>query len=526
MVSLRKSQLRWSLLAVGTICVLFASQPAGAEDAAEIDPSVREMATRIDQLIQSRLDQERISPAPLADDGDFARRAYLDLVGTIPTVAQTRAYLEDDAETKRAQLIAKLMRSPAYPTHMANTWRNLVLEPTDQPGMIQSQVGLQSWLRNRFNENIRYDRLVEEFITTTRGNNGAGYFYTAQQLKPELLASEVSRVFLGLQLECAQCHDHPFDRWKQRDFWGMAAFFAQLEQQDRNQVGPQRFDIVDRNSGDVMLPDTEEVVAPAFPGAKNDYASLGGTRRQQLAIWMVSKDNPFMARRAVNWAWAHLMGRGIVHPADDMSPQNTPSHPELLDELTTYFKSSGFDLRKLIMTIALTDTYARSSQAVAESESPEALFARMAVKTLTPEQLYDAFLKVGLLRSSNPDASMDNPLQDPQRVAFISRMRTAGKDPTVFETGMPQALAIMNGPPVSIATNPETSGLLKALSAPFLSDEQRLNVLFLAAYSREPNPQELQEYQAFLSTQQDQPAQALADVMWVLTNSAEFMLNH
>ncbi|MEW4455587.1 DUF1549 and DUF1553 domain-containing protein [Bremerella sp. JC817] len=480
------------------------------------------MANRIDALVQARLESENIQPAPLASDGEFLRRVSLDLVGSIPTVAQTRAYLQDTAPDKRQKLVESLVHSPAHPTHMATTWRSLILEPTDDPLSLQNEAGLQTWLRGKFAQNVRYDRLVEEFLTATQGNDGPGYFYAAQELKPELLAAETSRIFLGLRLECAQCHDHPFDRWRQQDFWGMAAFFAQLERPGDNNIGLARFDIVDRNRGEVTLPESDEVVPPAFPGTTVSYASLGGTRRQQLAIWMVSRDNPFMPRRAVNWAWSHMMGRGFVHPADDMSPQNKPSHPELLDELTTYFIRSGFDLRQLLQTIALTETYARSSEAVSDSQAPDDLFARMAVKSLTPEQLFDALLKVGLLQP--PNAMVEN---DPQRSQFVARMRTAGKDRTEFDTGMPQALAVMNGPPVSTATNVETSGLLKAMSAPFLSDEQRLNVLFLAAYSRTPNQQELDRYKQFLAeAEPDQQSAALGDVLWVLANSAEFMLNH
>ncbi|MBI1247787.1 DUF1549 domain-containing protein [bacterium] len=510
----------FALLLLGSLAI---SRPLVAEEV-ESDSHVKmlAMAARIDALIQQRLDTENVQAAPLASDGEFIRRAYLDLVGNIPTVAQTRAYLEDNAPDKRQRLIAQLLKSPAHPTHLANTWRTLILEPTDDPLQLRNEAGMQRWLRGKFAQNLRYDRLVEEFLTATQGNNGPGYFYAAQQLKPELLAGETSRIFLGLQLECAQCHDHPFDRWKQHDFWGLAAFFAQLERPGDDNVGLARFDIVDRNQGEVTLPESEEIVPPAFPGSTANYASLGGTRRQQLAIWVVSRDNPFMPRRAVNWAWAHMMGRGIVHPADDMSPQNAPSHPELLDELTEYFIHSGFDLRLLLETIAITDTYARSSQAVADSEAPAKLFARMAVKSLTPEQLYDAMLKVGLLKG--PDEALQN---DGNRNQFVARMRTAGKDRTQFDTGMPQALAVMNGPPVSTATSPETSELLKALSAPFLSDQQRLNVLFLAAYSREPNQAELDRYTQFLSqVEPQQRPQALGDILWVLSNSAEFMLNH
>ncbi|MEW4565003.1 DUF1549 and DUF1553 domain-containing protein [Bremerella sp. JC770] len=516
-------RIAYGLASCAVLSLLAWASELPAEDVAHQASSMQVMAARIDELVQAKLDRKKVSAAPLATDGEFIRRAYLDLVGNIPTVAQTRAYLQDDSPDKRQQLIAQLLRSPAHPTHLANTWRALVLEPSDDPQRLQNEQGLQLWLRGKFSENVRYDRLVEEFLTATQGSNGPGYFYTVQDLKPEMLASETSRIFLGLQLECAQCHDHPFDRWKQHDFWGLAAFFAQLERPTNdNLVGLGRFDIVDRNVGEVTIPETDEVVPPAFPGSTENYASFGGTRRQQLAIWMVSRDNPFMPRRAVNWAWAHMMGRGIVHPADDMSPQNLPSHPELLDELTDYFIRSGFDLRLLLHTIAITETYARSSEAVSDSQAPPELFARMAVKSLTPEQLYDAFLKVGLLKSDAAMMPMDG-----RRDQFVARLRTASKDRTYFDTGMPQALAVMNGPPVSTATSPDTSGLLKALSAPFLSDKQRLNVLFLAAYSRTPNQDELKRYEEFLKqAEPDQQSAALGDVLWVLANSAEFMLNH
>ena len=238
-----------------------------AEDLTEEETAkMHAMAHRIDELVLAKLQAEQVPPAPPASDGEFVRRAYLDLVGSIPTVAQTRAYLEDNSADKREKLIAQLLKSPAHPSHLATTWRALVLEPTDDPTSLQNEQGLQQWLREKFSENVRYDRLVEEFLTATQGNNGPGYFYAAQELKPELLAAETSRIFLGLQLECAQCHDHPFDRWKQHDFWGVAAFFAQLERpNDDNNLGLGRFDIVDRSSGEVMIPDTEEVVKPSFP---------------------------------------------------------------------------------------------------------------------------------------------------------------------------------------------------------------------------------------------------------------------
>ncbi|WP_158264883.1 DUF1549 and DUF1553 domain-containing protein [Blastopirellula marina] len=507
------------------LALLLCNLPIATAIAEEAGDRAAQMTARIDQLLLERLASAGVEPAPAADDGEFLRRAYLDLNGTIPPVAIARDYLADSSPDKRRKLIDRLLASPAFASHLASTWREVILKPTEDFQQLQNQFALQAWLRDQFADNARYDRIVEQFITASSERDGPVYFYDSLDLKPEQLAAETSRIFLGLHIQCAECHDHPFDSWKQRDFWGYAAFFARVEKQDGN-MG--RLSVVDRESGEVKIPESDETVAPLYPGGGEPSNRFGGTRRQKLAVWMVARDNPYTARRAVNWAWAHLFGRGLVEPVDDLSPINAPSHPELMDELTQYFIESGFDLRELLRTIALTDAYARSSQSV-EGQRPE-LFAGMAIKSLSPEQLYDSILRLGLIKEEVADPNGQPGLlanQSQQRLQFVARMRTVSLDRTDFETGAPQALALMNGPPVALATAPETSGFLKSLEAPFFSDEQRVELIALAAYSRKPTDDERQRFGEYLAAASpNEKKQALGDLLWAVAASAEFMLNH
>ncbi|EAQ78209.1 DUF1549 and DUF1553 domain-containing protein [Blastopirellula marina] len=513
---------RFSMVRLAIALFLFPTAIAVAEEGADRSAP---MTARIDQLLLERLKSAGVEPAPAADDGEFLRRAYLDLSGTIPPVAITRDYLADSSPAKRRQLIERLLASPAFASHLASTWREIILKPTDDFQQLQNQFALQAWLREQFSENARYDRIVEQFITASSEQDGPVYFYDALDLKPEQLAAETSRIFLGLHIQCAECHDHPFDDWKQRDFWGYAAFFARVAKRD-SAMG--RISLVDQEMGEVKIPESEETVAPLYPGGSAPSDRFGGTRRQKLAVWMVARDNPYTARRAVNWAWAHLFGRGLVEPVDDLSPLNAPSHPALMEELTQYFIDSGYDLRQLLRTLAMTDAYARSSQNV-DGQRPE-LFANMAIKSLSPEQLYDAILRLGLIRETVGDLSSQAPQpfdRSQQRLQFVARMRTVSLDRTDFETGAPQALALMNGPPVSLATAPETSGFLKSLEAPFFSDEQRVELIALAAYSRQPTAEERQRFSEYLATASpNEKKQALGDLLWAVAASAEFMLNH
>lgn len=501
-----------------------------ADDDAPSRPDRATMVARIDELIAARWKELGIEPSQPADDAEFMRRAYLDLTGVIPRVAEARAFLADERPDKRARLVDALLVSPGRATHMANTWRNIVLPSGgSDPEQLNAVVGLQNWFRTQFVENNRYDNMVSEFLQATAGDEaGPALFYTALEVKPERVAADTSRIFLGLQIACAECHNHPFDTWTQQDFWGYAAFFAQVERPPNR--GRDVFRLRDSGNGEVKLPGSDEVVLPKYPGGLPVGRSETGVRRQQLAIWMASRDNPFLAKAAVNRVWAQLFGRGFVEPVDDLSKNNPPSHPELFDELTRYFVKSGFDLRELQRTLTATRAYQlASSHPAAQPPAPEA-FAHMAIKALTAEQLFDSLSRT-LSRSAAPNMMgvvSSSRLLDSRRQAFIAKMKSEARSALDYQSGIPQALTLMNGGEIGEATNLDRGGLLAALEAPLFTDEERVETLFLATLSRLPDDAQREKFVAYVKYggPTADRRQSLGDVLWALLNSAEFGLNH
>ena len=495
---------------------------------AEAPATPEAMAARIDELLGKRWSEEKIQPAKGASDAELLRRVSLDLVGVIPTVASTRAFLADTSPDKRAALFQKLLESPRHASHMASVWRARMLPEQFDPGQLQTAMGLQNWLRRKFAENLRYDNLVADLVSSTGSREtGPALYFTSLELKPEKLAASTARIFMGLQIQCAECHDHPFDHWKQEDFWGYAAFFAQLEGAGMEQqpVNPAVSVLRDRNAGDVMIPGKDDVIAPRYPGGGRANQSLGGTRRQQLAIWLASRDNPYLARAAVNWAWAHLFGRGLVEPVDDLGDHNPPSHPVLMQELCDFFEEQQFDIQKLLFTLCSTKAYQSTSHWESDAVAPE-LFAHMAVKTMTAEQHFDSLATC--LTQAEPQGLLGGVNGDQRRLQFITRMQTAARSSLEYESGPRQALQLMNGPLATEATNPQQSALLGSLEAPFFTDAQRLETLYLATLSRLPREDERVRLTPLFNKVPDAESRQrlLGDVLWAILNSAEYGLNH
>jgi hypothetical protein len=491
------------------------------EDSSEPSFDDTPITRQLDRRLAQRWEQAGIVPAAVADDAEFLRRVTLDLTGVVPPVSEAQAFLRDPRTTKRQALIDRLLDSPAHATHLADVWRDLMLPRMADPQQTAGIIGVQNWLRRQFVDNRRYDRIVADLLVATGGDeSGPALFYTTVGVKPDELGTRTARIFLGIRLDCAQCHDHPFDRWTQEDFWGYAAFFARLQQRTTNAANMR---LVDVATGEVRLPDTETVVPTRYPGGVTLDAQGRGTRRQQLAIWMVSRENPYLGPAAVNLVWSQLFGRGLVEPIDDFGGHNPPSHPELLEELSGWFVASGYDLRRLYRVLANTRAYQLSSHHAEDADPPPDLFARMAVKTMSAEQLYDSLARVGL-RST--DAAQDR-LADPRRQAFLIKMLTQTRTVTDFEWGVPQALTLLNGAEPNALADAAQSKLLAALDAPFLDDAQRVETAFLATLSRPPRDDERSQFVQYIQdTPPDRRQAALGDVVWALVNSAEFMLNH
>lgn len=497
---------------------------------------VRGWSARIDARIGEQLQREQVRPAELSDDSEFLRRAWLDLCGTIPPLHHPDGlsgvldFLESKREDKREAVLDSLLASPAHARRLAEHWGRILLPPDSG----QARLPFELWLRQQFVVNVPYDELARRILLArgSAGQAGPSVYYTSLQLKPEELAASTSQVFLGTQIHCAQCHNHPFDHWRREDFWGFAAFFARLKTSPNGQPV---FDVEDVAEGEVMIPglagqvlaDSERPasVAPRFLNGAVSGDDLPGTRRERLAEWLVSAENPYFARAAVNRVWGLMLGRGLVTPVDDLGDHNPPLHPELLDELAREFVASGHDLRLLIRAIAGTQAYQRTSRSSPGDPDRPELFARMAVKPLSGEQLYGCLSEA--MRRRRPAGPYENfGAFDPLLANFLSRFGVSGQDATRYEAGIPQALTMINGGLVRQATDLVQSDLLVALDAPFLDDEQRIGILFLTSLGRQPTDDERAWCRGQLERSGEARRRACADILWALLNSGEFALNH
>jgi hypothetical protein len=500
---------------------------------------------RVDRVLEELWKREQISPAVAATDLDLLRRAYLDLVGRTPTVNEVRDYIKDDRADRYQRLVDQLLASPDHASQMAAVWRSFLIPDGVDLVAFGGREAFEKWLADRFAADEPYDQIVRKLLLAEGrlSQSGPLLFYSALKLDADQLAARTSRVFLGMRLECAQCHDHPFESWTQEEFWSYAAFFAQISRPKgelENVSTVMRVRDVER--GDVVLPETETIVPPRFLGMQSQREDAGNpqnpspeARRAQLAKWLTGAKNPYFARATVNRIWSQLFGRGIVDPVDDFGENNQPISPELIDTLASQFIDSGFDLKTLIRTIALSKAYRLSSSSTIDEEPAGDVekrlqaFAQMNVKTLTAEQLYDC-ITVATMVESNP-ASNEYTLArfgNSQREMFLQQFAAPTVNRAEYLAGIPQALMLMNGALITGATGERSSGLIQSLQAPFFTDRQRIDVLFMATLSRPATPQEVKLLTEFLppdASSQDRIA-GLSDVLWALINSAEFTLNH
>ncbi len=500
------------------LCLVFLpwAAAARAESPQKIKDAAAE-AARLDQLLAARWDANQVQPAPTADDAEFMRRLYLDLAGTIPPVSEVRAFLADPSKDKRRKLIDRLLGGPDYVNHFTDVWRATWLP--DEAEALGLRPSFEAWLRVRLAENAGYDRMVREILTSTPqadprlqneslamiqpGGVSPAAFYAANENKPEKLAGATSRLFLAVRLECAQCHNHPFAEWTREQFWEYAAFFG-------GQGG--------RPS--IVIPNLGKVVQARFPDGTEPKFTNGAGPRVVLADWATSPNNKYFARAAVNRVWSLFFGTGLAEPVDDLLREGDKN--DMLDELARQFTDHNFDLKFLIRVIVSTRAYQLTSRRTDASQDEPRLFARMAVKALSTEQVIASLTEA----TGAPRASADLGLLRAELGGSFARQPNK---PTEFQTSIPQALALMNGKYVNDATAVERSGTLAAVAgAPFLDAHGRVETLYLAALGRKPTEAESAKLVAYVEKggPSGDPNLALADVFWALLNSSEFVFNH
>ncbi|HLJ93901.1 MAG TPA: DUF1549 and DUF1553 domain-containing protein [Gemmataceae bacterium] len=520
------------LVALQTLCVLAGTAAAGttaAPTSAPVDAAT--LARHIDQAIDKRLDAEHIKPSPLADDAEFLRRVYLDITGVIPPANAAAAFLDSKDPNKRAKLIDELLASSAYGRHLADIWKSYLLPRTSDNRQLQAEP-LMRWLEENFNNNTPWNQFVSELITAsgTQDKNGAVTYFLANPTADKVTDS-VSRLFLGVQLQCAQCHNHPFTKWKQTEYWGMAAFFTKVKT-DRPRQAARQGDSpgVSENAKGraAKLPETAKVVPAKFLLSEEPKLDKSAPYRPVLAKWLTSAENPFFARAMANRLWAHYFGRGIVDPVDDMHDGNPPSHPELLQELAGQFAAHDFDVKFLIRAICNSKTYQRTSKPTSKDDSGANLFAHMTIKVNSPEQLYDSLVAVVGAPGNQAARPRQGANQNPNRAApnartvFVNFFQNEdGSDPTQYQAGIPQALRLMNSPQLT-GGGVVLEQALKTLHTP----AQIIERLYLATLSRRPTAAESHHLLTFVHGHAADPRKAYRDVLWALLNSSEFAVNH
>jgi hypothetical protein len=536
----------------GLVCVVAIAVFAEAVEADELRGS-------IDQRIEAGWKANDVKPAELATDAEFLRRVYLDLHGVIPSREQAATFLADASPDKRSKLIDALLDHPRFAVHQADVW-DLTYFTRNPPGYGTGQrKGFQTWLREQFENDVPYNEWVRS-ILRAEGNtvkDGSPMFYVMYKSQPEDATEAITQKFLGIQLQCARCHDHPFEEWKQTDFYGFAGFLSRLRVVDVGTVDKQKaYAIGEMNTGDVLFtgPVTEqkrgqkgEPVKPKFLGGdplaepelpedvKDPRNFPNGkqpplphfSRKNALADWITSPDNPYFARAAANRIWAQFMGKGIVHPVDNLSPSNPPSHPELLDEMSTGLAANNFDLKWLIREIVNSRAY----QLSATGDNTEAMplwYERSPFRPLSAEELFESWL----LSSGYHDVQKASGKEPEDRFnvrgftwgymrQFFGRPNDGMGN---FQGGMQEHLYLNNGQ-VHQLISKEKGSLYDYLATSEDSQEVRVERLFLQVLSRKPEADETAKFVAHLSAEDDQ-RNRIHEAIWTLMSCSEFRFNH
>jgi hypothetical protein len=513
-----------------------------------------------------------LQPSPDATDGEWCRRVYLDLIGRVPSVKELDAFLADSSPTKKADLVARLFGDDyvdEYARHFTDVWTTILIG-RDVENERVSRAGMRQYLRRAFSKNLPYDKFMDELVTATgvntnrntvSGFNGAVNFLSGKMEEMGVengvqATAKTAQIFLGLQVQCTQCHNHPFNKGKQNQFWELNAFFRQtraLRRRDGTQ-DVQWVELVDEDfAGEGGNPEEAElfyelrngimkVAYPVFvdgteisktgylPGKMADGTPYGTNRRRELA--QLIKGSPYFTKAIVNRMWGQFLGYGFTKPVDDLGDHNPPSHPELLEGLAERFRENSFDLKELTRWIVLSRPYALSSRSIASNKADDPLmgerpkFTHFYVRQMQAEQLYES-----LLTATQADQASRGEDAAKKKDQWLSQFVIAfgtdeGDDSTTFNGSIPQALMMFNGDLIKQATSTGKGGFLDQVATGSMSPPQKIDLLYKAALARVPSSKERQVAAALLAARKGDVVAALQDVWWAVLNSNEFIINH
>jgi hypothetical protein len=485
----------------------------------------------IDRAVFQKLNKMRIPPSEICTDREFIRRAYLDVLGIVPTPEDLKSYLDQPDEKRRDHVIDGLLERPEFYDFWALKFAD-VFRSNGRLIQTKGAYAFHRWIRESLERNVPMDQMVRALLTSegsTFRNPAANYYRISRD--PETAVETTAQLFLGVRIQCAKCHNHPFERWTQDDYYGFAAFFSQIGRKKGNL--PDEEVVYATGSGDVRQPRTGQTMKPKALGGPVLDDAPAQDRRVKLAAWLSNAANPFFAKSLVNRIWFHLLGRGIVEPVDDFRDSNPACNDELLDGLTADFIKNSYDLKKLIRSILRSRTYQLSAMTTPLNTDDTLYFSHAQTKLLPAEVLLDAISSVtgtitsfsglpnGARATQIPDGTIDNPFLKtfgrPARELACECERES-------ESNLSQALQLIGGATVNGKLR-DDAGRMATLAKSAKSPEQITTELYLVALSRDPNASEVAAATKHLTSAKDR-RQAVEDLGWVLINSKEFLFRH
>jgi hypothetical protein len=481
----------------------------------------------IDDAVFAKLKSLQIPPSPLAGDAAFLRRAYLDIIGLIPTSDEARAFLADKSPDKRAKLVDALLQRPEYADFWALYWGDH-LGNTKQLLYNKGPYVFTRWLHDAFAKNLPYDQFARELLTSSGNMYQAGATNYYPLMKKELdIAAITSQLFLGVTIECARCHNHPLEKWTQADFSGMAAFFSQVRYKTGGPRNNERVLYVDFKR-QFQHPDTKQVYLPKALDGPVIAADDTVDRRELLAAWLTSPNNPYFARAIVNRMWRNFMGRGMVEPVDDFRITNPPTNEPLLDALAKDFAAHGYDLHHLIRTITASRAYQLSGVPAKFNRGDKMAYSRHYSRRLTAEQLLDSIAQATGVEeqfTSLYPGTRASQLPEPEIESYFLEVFDRPSRQLVCERKQPptlnQALHLISGDTIQKKITNPRGVLAKMKDRP---TDEVVEELYLRTVSRYPDPEEREQAKSAILKASDQQ-RGLEDIFWALLNSKEFLYN-
>ena len=526
----------------GKVATFTAAVPLGAPV-----ENLPEPKNFVDEHVFANLKQIGVPPSAVCDDSTFLRRVTLDIAGRLPTPEETTEFLASDAADKRDQIIDRLLRSPGYADYFAGKWAPLLKNRRDDAADITSNFAFHAWIRDSLLANVPYDQMVRELLAATGtiiGNPPVAWYKRVKDPKEQL--EDVAQLFLGVRMQCAQCHHHPFERWSQDDYYSFAAFFSQVGRKPTDTRGE---DLIFHKRGMATATNikTGAKLTPAALGDDIGEISPDEDPRLKLADWMSSSGNPYFAKSLVNRYWKHFFKIGLIEPEDDIRDTNPPTNPELLAALEAHFIASGFDLKDLVRVITQSKTYQLSAQPNEHNLADRQNYSRFYPRRLQAEVLLDsvddlagsetsfANLPPGTRAIALPDNSYNN------SSAFLQvfgrpNSQSVCECERVESSSLAQSLHLINSNEIKskLATGNGRAAKLAASQDPL---EGRIKGLYQLAFSRDPSSEELQTAVAYINEpvldaagNPMNPAQSakenFQDLIWALMNTKEFLFNH